>query len=145
MRVVDDVVGHMAKGDVQDGDRRDAHRMEDVARVLNQRFCERLSLSDVGEEVGLSVFHLCRLFKRRMGTTIHRYLTRLRLRTALEMLGTPGVDLTRVALALGFSSHSHFTDCFRREYGITPSRFRDPAGHRDLEIVRRLMTQDQTA
>jgi AraC-like DNA-binding protein len=33
-------------------------------------------------------------------------------------------DLTALALELGFSSHSHFTDAFRAEFGRAPSRIR---------------------
>jgi AraC family transcriptional regulator len=46
------------------------------------------------------------------------------LRAALERLAEPGVDLIDIALDLGFSSHSHFTECFRRNFGKTPSAVR---------------------
>jgi AraC-like DNA-binding protein len=55
--------------------------------------------------------------------SFHRYLTRLRLRAALERLPDAS-DLTALALELGFSSHSHFTDAFRREFRRTPSEAR---------------------
>ena len=55
---------------------------------------------------------------------LHRYLTRLRLRAALERLAGGANDLTALALDLGFSSHSHFADAFRREFGRTPSAVR---------------------
>jgi len=41
----------------------------------------------------------------------------------LEMIAS-GLDLTRGALDVGFSSHSHFTTVFRRAYGRTPSAWR---------------------
>jgi AraC-like DNA-binding protein len=63
---------------------------------------------------------------------IHRYLTRLRLRAALERLAGGVHDLTALALEIGFSSHSHFTDVFRREFGRTPSAVRRDAGRRTL-------------
>ncbi|MBA3270667.1 MAG: helix-turn-helix domain-containing protein [Acidobacteria bacterium] len=39
-------------------------------------------------------------------------------------LTEPGVDLLATALDLGYSSHSHFTETFRRSFGITPSAVR---------------------
>lgn len=33
-------------------------------------------------------------------------------------------NLTDLALDLGFADHSHFTNAFRREWGISPSEFR---------------------
>lgn len=72
------------------------------------------------------------------GTTIHDYLRRQRLRAALEPLAETSTDLARLALDLGFSSHSHFTGAFRREFGRTPSPARDrlgPAGLREMSRI----------
>ncbi len=107
-------------------------RLEEAARFMNERYEDRLTLDAIAEGVGLSPFHLCRAFKKRMGVTVHQYLTGLRLRSSLERIGEG--DLTSTALSLGFSSHSHFTDCFRREFGLTPSQFR--AGADDLTSAR---------
>jgi AraC-like DNA-binding protein len=71
------------------------------------------------------VFHLARIFKSRTGFSLHAYRNQLRLRSALERLREPNVDLTGIALDLGFSSHSHFTETFRRAFGKTPSAVRD--------------------
>jgi AraC-like DNA-binding protein len=82
--------------------------------------------------VHASPFHLARVFRERAGVPVHRYLTRLRLRAALERLSDGADDLTALALDLGFSSHSHFTDAFRREFGRSPSDVRRDAGPRAL-------------
>ena len=55
--------------------------------------------------------------------TVTDYRQSLRLRMALERL-RGNEDLTTIALDLGYSSHSHFTMAFRREYGLTPSAYR---------------------
>jgi AraC-like DNA-binding protein len=39
-------------------------------------------------------------------------------------LRQPSSDITRVALQFGFSSSQHFSDHFRRAYGVTPGRWR---------------------
>jgi AraC-like DNA-binding protein len=69
----------------------------------------------------LSPFQLSRAFHEVTGTTLHRYRGRLRLRASLEMIEA-GMPLIEVALALGYSSHSHFTQTFRTEFGAAPSR-----------------------
>jgi AraC family transcriptional regulator len=84
------------------------------------------SLSGVAAAVGVSPFHLARSFRRETGMTIHRYVHEVRLRTALERV-VDGEDLTRVAMDLGYASHSHFTARFRRTFRVTPSSFRDQA------------------
>jgi transcriptional regulator GlxA family with amidase domain len=46
-------------------------------------------------------------------------------------------DLTTIGIALGFSSHSHFTACFRASFGVTPSALR--RGARAAQI-RKILT-----
>ena len=93
--------------------------------LIARRFKDNLTLSDIAREVQSSVFHLARTFKARTGFSLHTYRNQLRLRSALEQLREPGTDLTGIALDLGFSSHSHFTECFRRNFGMTPSAVRE--------------------
>jgi AraC-like DNA-binding protein len=55
---------------------------------------------------------------------MRRYLTRLRAALAADRLRAGDADLTRLALDLGFSDHSHFTHAFRDEWGLSPSALR---------------------
>jgi AraC family transcriptional regulator len=105
--------------------RRDVDLVQAAREVIARRFKENLSLSEVAREVESSVFHLARVFKARTGLSLHAYRNQLRLRAALERLAEPGVDLIDIALDLGFSSHSHFTESFRRNFGKTPSATRE--------------------
>jgi AraC family transcriptional regulator len=103
-------------------------RNSDLADAAKQwiapRVAERLTLSRIAAAVGVSVFHLCRSFRRATGLTLHAYRDQVRLRLALERLELGERDLTRLALDLGYSSHSHFTAAFRRSFGTPPSTTR---------------------
>jgi AraC-like DNA-binding protein len=57
-------------------------------------------------------------------TTLHAYRNQLRLRAALERVADPGSDLLSVAIDLGYSSHSHLSEAFRRTFKLTPSALR---------------------
>lgn len=104
--------------------RGDVDAVEASRQFIAERYRENLSLSDVAREVGTSVFHLSRVFHARTGFSLHAYRNQLRLRAALERLAERDTDLTGIALDLGFSSHSHFTETFRRTFGRTPSAVR---------------------
>jgi len=95
-----------------------------VEHVLSERWGENLTLREVGREVGMSPYHLCRMFRRVTGTTLHRYREDLRLRRSLEGVMESSRPLVDIALDAGFSSHSHFTSSFRRRFAQTPSRVR---------------------
>lgn len=91
--------------------------------LLHERLTDRLRLTEIAKEVGASPAYLTDLFTRTEGIPLHQYLTRLRIARAVIELPHAD-DLTALALDLGFSSHSHFTYAFRREFGCTPSEFR---------------------
>jgi AraC family transcriptional regulator len=121
------VTGQVEPGAAPDDDpasraaRRRRSLVDEACRLLGQRFREPLTLADIASSLECSPFHLCRVFRGHTGVTIHRHLTELRLRAALELMEL-GQDLTSVALETGYSSHSHFTASFRDVFGVTPSR-----------------------
>jgi len=98
---------------------------ESTKELLASSLAEPLGLHDVAARLGISPFHLARVFRRQTGFSLHQYRTQLRLRLALERLPESAGSLTSLAFELGFASHSHFTDTFRREFGVAPSAVRD--------------------
>ncbi|MBT8483935.1 MAG: helix-turn-helix transcriptional regulator [Phycisphaerae bacterium] len=116
-----------------------AHRAaaDAVAGLLARRFDEPWRLEDIARVVHVSPHHLCRVFRAQTGQTIHAYLNRFRLRHALDQLGDRSVTLTHLATRVGFASHSHFTQAFRREFGITPSVVRRVASLREMRRLTR--------
>jgi len=92
--------------------------------MLNLRQSDPLTLGAVARAVGSSPYHLARVFRREVGMPIHRYLNRLRLRSALGRIAEGGEPLAGIAFDAGFSSHAHLTDAFRREFGVAPAGFR---------------------
>jgi len=72
----------------------------------------------------MTPFDLCRSFSRVFGETMTTYRIRLRLFASLERVRA-GDALTEVALAYGFSSHSHYTASFRAAFGTTPRSWRN--------------------
>ena len=99
-----------------------------VEELLAGSFRERLTLAAIGRAVDCSPFHLSRLVRRATGLPIHRLLLRRRLRHALDLVLDSRDGLAAIAGATGFSSHSHLTDSFRREFGVSPDAVRRGLG-----------------
>lgn len=93
-----------------------------VREFLYDHCGDDLRLDDLTAVAGLSKYHLCRLFLRQVGVSLHRYRMLVRLAKARDLLlrGTPICD---AAGALGFYDQSHFHHAFFRTYGMTPRRF----------------------
>jgi AraC-like DNA-binding protein len=99
-------------------------RTEAAKNYLAANLAENVRLEDVAAAVNASPFNFSRIFQQQTGSPVHRYLTLLRLRASLEKIADANSYHTDIALELGFSSHSHFTDVFKREFGKTPSEIR---------------------
>lgn len=120
----------------------DLANLDYVARVdraidhVLQNIAEPLKLDDVAKVACFSPFHFHRIFKQLTGETLASFVKRVRLERALYMLShRPGVTLTEVAFACGFSSSSDFSRSFKAQYGVPPRVF-------DLEHYRRARRED---
>lgn len=113
--------------------------VEHARQVLAHNYARAISLAELSDTVECSPFHLCRIFKQRAGLPIHRYLNRIRLRAIVESLPDRSRALTALAEEAGFSSHSHFTEAFGKEFGITPSAARAAFSSADIDGLRRVL------
>jgi AraC family transcriptional regulator len=62
-------------------------------------------------------------FKHSLGVSPHRYVLGERICEAKQRLATRRMSISEVALSLGFSDQSHFSQTFRKFTGTTPKRF----------------------
>jgi AraC-like DNA-binding protein len=93
-----------------------------------------LDAAAVARFMSLSVRHLNRMFQTG-GTTVNRWILRRRLEAAraeLATLSPRAATIGDVAARWAFPTQAHFANCFRAEFGITPSEHRHqvrmPAG-----------------
>ena len=111
-----------------------AHR---TRLTIAASYRQKVTLSGLARQVFSSPFHLARVFRRETGRSVHAYVLHLRLQAALEQVAhDPAVDLTALALDLGFASHAHLSDTFRRRFGIAPSGMRHRAPAALLALLR---------
>lgn len=90
--------------------------------VLSSNLSEKITLSDVAEEVNLSQYYFIRLFKKKTGVSPHAYRTQQRL-DAARILLKKGKGLSDTAFSTGFNDQSHFTNTFKAYLGITPGQY----------------------
>lgn len=80
---------------------------------------------------GVSESHLRRLFLELMGEPPMRWLKRLRLITARELLLESPLSVRRIAATVGCRDFSHFVRDFRETFGMSPAAYRRTVGVRN--------------
>jgi AraC-like DNA-binding protein len=99
------------------------HRaVQQACQYIHNHTPEGITLTELAEYVGLSRYYLLRVFREEIGMPPHAYLESVRISKAKQLL-EQGLSLTQVAIELGFSDQSHFTNCFKRFIGVTPGQY----------------------
>jgi AraC family transcriptional regulator len=89
--------------------------------MIEKHLSERLPIAEIASAVRLSSSHFARAFKRSIGCPPHRYMLIRRIEHAKERMQTGEESLAQIALSCGFSDQAHFTRCFKRCEGETPT------------------------
>ncbi|MEV6630206.1 helix-turn-helix transcriptional regulator [Actinoplanes sp. NPDC051470] len=95
-----------------------------VIDLLHARLGDDLTLDDLAAQAAMSKYLFLRMFSQATGMTPHRYLTRLRMRRAAELLRGTGQSVQQIAITCGYLSPGQFAAAFRREYGMSPRNYR---------------------
>jgi len=98
--------------------------LERTLDLIEARLGGRLSLAELGAPLGMNGDLFARKFKARLGESPYRYVLRRRVERAQELLAFSASSLADIALALGFSSQSHFTRHFAHATGHAPAAWR---------------------
>lgn len=100
-------------------------RIERAVDFIYARFGDDIGLDEIADAAAFSRFHFHRVFSGVVGETVSDFLKRVRLQRAAALLAdNPGLSVTEIALASGFSSPSVFARAFRERFGMTASEWR---------------------
>lgn len=84
----------------------------------------RVSVRDLAELTGRTTHQLIDACHDAFGMPPSQLVMKQRLRRARDLLATSSETITAIAVATGFSSHSHFIRAFQQHYAMTPGQFR---------------------
>ena len=93
-------------------------------QYIEDEFRNTLTLDRLSLFVGVSKFHLQRMFKKSTGLSPLEYVTMLKMKDALVKLQKTGETITDIAYHLGYKSSAHFSSKFRQHTGYTPTEIR---------------------
>ena len=85
---------------------------------------EGLDVTWLAEQFNMSASTLYRKMKALTGISTNEYIRRIRMRKAGEMLASGNFNVSETAWNIGISSLIYFRQCFKEEYGCSPSEFR---------------------
>ena len=102
----------------------DWDRLSSFLNYIHANYMQRVSLADIAGAGNVSRGECCRLFKRARGQSPISYLIQYRIRQSVKLLMHTELSISDVSQQCGFSTSSYFTECFKKEIGMTPLKYR---------------------
>ena len=92
-----------------------------VVSYVKFNFKKKLTLAEVARAVHLTSNYVGEVFSKRMGVSFNQYLMQTRLNYAKNLLLRGDISVQEAAIDSGFGSQTYFSDCFKKQFGYTPT------------------------
>ena len=99
-------------------------QIQETIEYIEDHLNEEINIDSLAKMAALSPFYYQRLFSRLVKKPVAEYVRLRRMAKASELLLEKEQRILDVALALGFSSHEHFTRIFKSTFDMTPEEYR---------------------
>ena len=100
---------------------------KDVNKVISyfeKNLSEKICIEELAKNLNLTHNGLIYKFMRVTGLTPIKYLTKLRLSTAKQLLIETDLRISEIAYKTGFYDAYYFSNAFKKFYGVSPKNFR---------------------
>lgn len=84
-----------------------------------------LGAEELAAAAAVSVRQMERLFSRHFGISPKRHYQKVRLQRANDLLVQTDLAIAQIAITTGFAAVSHFSKCFKVQFGFSPHVWRN--------------------
>lgn len=123
---VEDYLNDLMYGDGDVREDGEGNLVSEIKAFLRENYYCEISLNDLAAtRYFMNPNYLSRLFKSREGVGFSKYLLKLRMEKARELLQKGDMSINEVAAMVGYASTSYFIANFKKYYGETPGNLSD--------------------
>lgn len=94
----------------------------EMLRYIQAHYAQRISLTDLSQELNISCTHLNAKFKAETGHTFHEFLNYYRISKAVELQKQGDLKLYEVAEQVGFADYKYFNKVYKKYVGCSPNK-----------------------
>lgn len=95
-----------------------------VKKFIQLNLDKELSREDVARHVYLNPDYLDRIYKKKTGVSVSKYMLQERLKIAQELLSKTDLPISTIAAKVGYCNHSNFSCVFKKMHGMNPAEYR---------------------
>lgn len=91
---------------------------------INEHYESKISIKQLAAICNLSETYFTKCFKTKYGKTPHQLILERRFSKATHYLKFSDASINDIAIICGFSDRIHFSQAFKKDFGVTPHKFR---------------------
>lgn len=95
-----------------------------IKEYLDSNYSEHITLDTLTSLTHMNKYYMVHSFTKYTGLSPIQYLNQTRLKRAQHLLRTTNYSISDIASSTGFSSQSYFTQIFRKNFNMTPVKYR---------------------
>lgn len=115
----------MLFGNIDQSDRYISNdNIKKIMNDVNEKFTLDISLQLLSQKYNISMSYLSNLIKKETGHTYTEHIMNKRLDLAKAILKDNSMSIEEIAEKVGYNDYFHFTKVFKKNVGITPSKYR---------------------
>lgn len=104
-------------------DEENVQKIKRAKQIMIARMEAPPTLSELSDEIGLSLNKLKEGFKQIYGDSVFSFLFDYKMEVARQLLETGSHNVNEVGLKVGYSTASHFIAAFKKKFGTTPKKY----------------------
>jgi AraC-like DNA-binding protein len=104
--------------------RRSIYRLRKVLEYIEQHYSENIGLTQLVNLANMSNQYFCRIFKSTTGKRPMEYINYLRINKAALLLLDNDLNISEIAMTVGFDDSNYFSRLFKKYKKISPSEMR---------------------
>ena len=91
---------------------------------IKEHYTENITLTGLAEKYAISVSYLSELLKEHLQLSFSEYISSKRIQKAKELLADESLSIEQIAEQTGYNDYFYFTKVFKKNTGISPSKYR---------------------
>ena len=100
--------------------------MERIVNCVHEHLSDpEYNVETLADEIGLSRAQLHRKMKEMTGIATGKFIRDMRMKEAAHLLELGTINISQIAYRVGFNDQNHFSQVFKRYYGVSPKEYRE--------------------
>ena len=104
---------------------KDKRKLIEAKELLSLRIDNPPTIVELSKLIGINEYKLKKGFKELFGTTVFGYIHNCRMSLAKRLLLGTDKSAKEIAYQTGYNSPQHFSNAFKKEFGVTPNSVRN--------------------